>query len=295
MSSGSRVQPIPVNTQNLNIINTLFNISMKENYMESGYFAPTYKLGFINNGQDYLDRMFTIEERNGMLFFVRNVQFGDDQNVYRRSVYTIIQRKTLYIHYTSGILFKDFFDYAHLEPDEVSNIVFFQYEGQYYNNINEISSQDPNEYKTKTHIFNKATQIELQNDMLIYGGYFGVSAQNKVGYYIPESSLEYYHTIYFLGKVFGVVGNKSQFVSDLTTNPNNIYNIVNSVFLDPREVTGQQLTKSGKPKKQPKGNSYIGVSLMNKLASYTNIQYKRFTIGWFLCEIMYPLFFKDAW
>lgn len=297
MSSGSKITPIPVYSQNLNIINMIFNTTLKVNQMDATNFSPTYKLGFLGNGQHYLDRMFTVEERNGMLFFVRNVQFGDEQNSYKRSVYTIPQNKTLYVHYTTGTLFKDLFDYAHLESSEVSNNVIFQYDNQFYNTINEISEKDPNDYKTKTRIFIKSTQNEIYNNMYIYGTYIDFQSQNKVGYYIPESSIEYYHTIYFLGKLFGVVDNnyKYQFFSDLSSNPNNIYNVINQVFTDPRQIGGQILNKNGMPKKQPKKNPYMGVSLMNKLASEINLQFKRFTIGWFLCEIMYPLFFADAW
>ena len=107
MSLVSRIPPVPVFTQNLNYINILFNITLKQNQMEPGNYAPTFKLGFIGNGSHYLDRMFTIEERSGIIFFARNIEFGDEKNEYRRSMYAIVQNKTIYVHYTTGILFKE--------------------------------------------------------------------------------------------------------------------------------------------------------------------------------------------
>lgn len=295
MSSGSRISPIQIFVQNLHHINTLFNISLKQNQMEAGNYAPIFKLGFLGNGSHYLDRMFTIEERNGIIFFVRNVQFGDEKNEYRRSVYSIIKDKTLYVHYTTGILFKDLFDYAHIEPTEISETLYFYYNDKYYNTIKEISDQDPINYKTKTIIVSKIKQIEIPNDMLIYGSFFGLTSQLKVGYYIPEENIPYYHVILFMGKQFGLVPNASHFFQSIANDPNGMYTVVNTVFLDPRQYGQAKLNKSGNLKKQSKNNPYVGVNLINKLSSEKILQNKRFIVGWFLCEIMYQFFFSDAW
>lgn len=295
MSSGSVVANIPVITENLNHINILFNFCLKQNPFDNVNYSPAFKLGFINGGQNVFDRMFTVEERNGIIFFVKSVPPSGEENNTRRSVYAISQKKTLYIHYKRSVLFKDLFDYCHLEPDEVANFLIFLSEGTYYNSIAEISSKNPSGYKETTKILTREKGIEVGNDMLIYSLYLGIESQKKVGYYIPEQNNGYLHVTLFLGKEFGLVDNPRSFFGELANDSNKILTVANTVFLDPRQYTQPQLTKTGKIKKQPKKNPYIGLSLVNKLVEDETIQYKRFTIGWFLCEILYPFFYFDAW
>lgn len=294
MSVGTRIPPIPIYTQRLGRINELFNLSLKSNPMETNDYSPVFKLGFINNGTHYLDRMFTIEERRGMLFFVRNVPFGDEDGEYRRSVYVIPKSKVLYLHYQTGIIFSDFFEYAHIEVTEVMEFVSFYYNDKFYNTIKEISDQDAFGYKEKTRIMIKFNQTEMQNNLLIYGGFFGKISQLKVGYFIPEESLQYYHSALFMVKQFGLIPNPSQFFHSIDSDPNSMYSLANYVFADPRMYIAPKLTKTGKIKKIPSKNPYIGVSLLNKLEEAKNHQERRFIIGWFLCEIIYPYIFSDA-
>lgn len=291
MSLGDNIPPIPIYKERLARIGDIFNISLKTSPMEPYDYSPTFKLGFINNGSHYTDRMFTIEERRGMLFFTRNVPFDDE---YRRSVYSIPKSKILYVHYTSGVIFGDFFDYAHIEQQEVSEHVTFFYEDKFYNNIREISTLNPTEYKTKTRIMIKLNQTEMQNDIHVYATFFGKTCQLKVGYFVSDENIQFYHVNIFMGKQFGLVPSPTQFFQMVDSDPNSMYSLTNYVFADPRVYGAPKLTKNGKVKELPSKNPYIGVSLLNKLEESKNQQERRFIIGWFLCEILYPYIFADA-
>lgn len=303
MSTIQRIQPIPVYTTRLARLNELFNICIRDGLMDNWEYSPAIKLGFIGNGNHYLDRMFTIEERNGMLFFVKNVIFGDDMNEYRRSVYVIPKSKVMYVHYFTGIIFQDLFDYLHIEPSPMLN---FYYGEKYYDTIKEISDQDPVGYKLSTRIFikqpdtnqgfnnqNTLNVIELQNDIQMFTTFYNKDLQLKIGYYIPDSSIQFYHTIEFLPRKFGLVQYPSYYFSEIDKSAEGMFILANNLFLDPRSGP-VKLTKNGKVAKQTVKNPYIGVSLFNKLQEAKNKQQRRIILGWFICEIMYSYIFADA-
>lgn len=292
LNSFERKKPIAVYKNHLPYIDFLFNAALRTNQIDQFNYSPLLKLAFLGNADHYLDRMFVIEEGQIILFLVRNVQFAQEPGEYRRSAYTILRSKTKLIHYDTGIIFSDIFDYAHIEPQETINYISFLYEGKIYTNITEISSIDPT-YKLKTKIAININGNELPNDIYYYCCGFQSDIKQKIGYYIPDENLEYYHVIHSFPANFGKVSNQQMFFQNLLSNPNNVYNLLSFVFDDPNLGKPIALTRTGKPKKKIAGNAYNGVSLATQLATETDSQAKKMIIGWFLCEILYPFFFYN--
>lgn len=292
MSTFTQLPPVPVNQQRLYRLNELYNIGLKTNIPGVASAIPIFKVGFIGKGTQYLDRMFTVEERLRMLFFVRNVNYGENKDEIRRSWYVIPLRMTKYIHLSIGITFSDFFDYAHLEEEEVSQYVTFYYNGNPIRSIREASNVDA-DYKSKTRIRINASGYELMNDMQTYGQSVGLISQVKVGYYIPDESIRFYHAVEFLPNQFGLVLDQGRFFYEMDNDPDAMYKIANYTFADPRQYKPPKLTKKGTLKTQPAKNPFLAVSLMNHLEGKSE-QDKLAIIGWFICEILYSYIFTDT-
>lgn len=292
LNSFERKQPIAIYKNHLAYIDLLFNAALRNNQIDQSNYAPFIKVGFLGNANHYLDRMFCVEEGLVMLIFVRNVQFGTEPGEYKRSAYMIVRNKTKLIHFDTGIIFSDVFDYAHIEPQETVNNISFLYNGLIYTDIKQISSID-GDYKSKTKIAININGNELPNDMYYYCYGFRGDVTSKIGYYIPDENFEYYHVIHHFPDNFGKISNPQIFFQSLLSDSNNIYNLLNFVFEDPNLGKHVQLTRTGKPKKKIAANTYNGISLATYLSSETDHQAKKTAIGWFLCEILYQFFFFD--
>ena len=267
---------LKVKIENLSYINDIFSLCLDEN-------APVYKLAFIGNGDHYLYRTFTVEEKLGIITLVKNVEFKKNGVLqYRRSTYMIPQSKIKMIHYQTGKSVNDLFDYATLEQD--TNLYF------YYNNqmitINEVLRI--HKYKEVCQIyFMSENQYYLidPKDFYSYAVYVNYLASYKLAYHIPDEQIPYLHVIDFINRCFSPKLNHEDIYRDLINDrQNGLLNLVNKEWED--------IDNELAPVK--KSNTFINVSLIHKLSQTKDLQTKRIIIGWFLCEIMYGLFFTDA-
>lgn len=287
-----RIPPISIFKERLFYIDYIFNSAIKINQYDSNSYQPLIKVAFLGKGDTFLDRIFTAEDGEFILTFVKNVLFDSDLNIYKRSSYMIMREALSYVHFDTGIIFKDIFEYAQIEKEEVKQILIFSYEDKLYEDISEISSNDQN-YKTKTKILIKSNGTEIKNDMYIYNRLFGIYSQSKIGYYISDDNIKYFHVTMFYKDVFGAIRDQYAFFMPLLQNPDNVIPLINTIPDNIKSVI--QNTETGrkkKQKKQPKDN-YLGMSLVGQIASASNLQNKKIIVAWYLCEIMYPFFFRN--
>lgn len=287
-----RKQPISIYKNHLPYIDILFNISLKVHQNDQTNYSPFLKVGFFGNADHFLDRMFVVEDGPMIVVFVRNVQNESDVSSYKRSVYMIIRRKLKFIHFDSGIIFDDIFDYAHIENEEVNKYISFVYNGNVYKDIKEISNIDL-DYKSKTKIYIDFNGMELQNDLYYYCYAFQGEISKKIGYYIPTENIEYYHVVHHFRSDFGKNPNQQLMFQNLLNDTNNFYTLINYIFEDPNFGKAPEFTRYGNIKKKASKSTYNGVSLVTQLATKTDIQSKKMIIGWFICEILYQFFFYN--
>lgn len=271
------MESIPVYKDHLVYIDGIFNICLGEGN------SPIIKLGFLGNTNHILDRMFVIDDNEIMILFAKTVQFGTDEGEYRRSIYIMTRSKINLIHFDTKTVFGDLFDYSHIETSEISKNIIFVYNNTIYESISQISSIDP-DYKSKTKIYDKTGNYELQNSIYQYSRIFPGEISKKIGYYVTDENIKYFHVIHFIPGMFGKIPNLQQFFNLLQSDYNNIQKLVFTIFEDP--LGG--ITKKGKKK-----NPHIGVNLINRLTKDNDLQSKKMTIGWFLCEIMYSFIFLN--
>lgn len=273
-------------------IDYIFNSAIRTNQYDTNNYQPMIKVAFLGRGDNFLDKMFTAEDGQFILTFVKNVLFDNELNIYKRSSYMIMREALLYVHFDTGIIFKDIFDYAHIESEETKQFLIFLYKDKLYENISEISSFDK-DYKKSTKILARLNNTEIQNDMYYYNGFFGIYSCSKIGYYISDENIKYFHVTMFYKDVFGSIRDPYSFFMPLLQNPANIITVINTIPENIKPVISQSETgRKKKPKKQPK-DTYLGLSLVGKIASASNLQNKKITVAWFLCEIMYPFFFAN--
>lgn len=251
------ISPVNVRSDSLWYIDNLFNTCIKNNANNS----PCILLGILKSGESPLEKMFVAEEKNHNVIFIRNVEH--ESGIFRRSAYIIVRSKILFIHFATGFILRDIFDYCHVEHEQVKNVVCFFYEGLQYDNIADISSRDVN-YKSKTHIFTYDKR-EINSSIFNILPILGLRIFNNIGYYIPDESIKNFHVMAYFSKLFG------QF--DKSVNFNNIEKIISSV------------PTIGPPK------IHLNTSLEIKLNSYNELQDKKIVIAWFLCEAMFNIFY----
>lgn len=286
------VKPITIYKERLQYSNYLFNVALKSNQNDTNNYSPLIKVGFLGDCRHHLDRLFVVEETEPMVIMVKNVDARSEPGIYKRTAYIIVRSKLKYVHFDTGFIINDIFDYSHIEPLEISNYILFYYEDNFYDKIVDISSKDIN-YKTKTKIFVKNTGNELTNNLFYYIYNFGIQTVNKIGYYIPESSIPNFHVMCHIPYKFGKIPNIISTFDSILSNQSNIIVLINNV-LDISTEYHETLTITGKTKKkkQPK-NKFVGVSLIAKLMDTNSLQMKRIFIGWYLCEVLYQFFFYE--
>jgi hypothetical protein len=281
---------VNINSQRLDVITKLFNITLSNDLTNM---APFIKVGLIGNYSSIFDRFFTTEENKIMLTFVRNVKNTDDDDAYKRSAYMIVRKKTRLIHFRTGLIFDDVFDYAHIEQTELYNFgISFYYNDKYYTNINDISSIDP-EYKQKTIIcyLNNSNQIVMENHIHTYCYLFGNFIDKKVGFYIPDENIEYLHVIHHFKSSFGLIADKNRCWAYLDNNDNNLNILINQNFINPATMKEIKYTKKGTVKNEKDIDNFIHLNLISKIKSVNDYQIKRLIIGWFISEILYSYIF----
>lgn len=286
-----RVRPITIYKERLQYSNYLFNITLRNGQTDTNDYSPLIKVGFLGDCRHHLDRLFVSEETEHMVIMVKNVDANIEPGIYKRTAYIIVRSKLKYVHFDTGYIISDIFDYAHIEPLEVLNYICFSYEDVIYDNIVDISSKHPN-YKTKTKIIVRSNGVELINNLFYYIYNFKNEIVFKLGYYIPESSIVNFHAMCHIPDKFGVLPNIIPAFEAILNNPSNIITLINSVLDGSKEYQNEDLNASGKKKKkkQPK-NKFVGVSLMAKLMDTNSLQMRKIFIGWFLCEVLYQFFF----
>lgn len=282
-----KIGPVGTFKERLPYIDLFFNISIKTDQNDMVNYAPIIKVGFIGKGINFTDRMFVAEETEHMLIFVRNVTFDSEPGGYRRSVYIIPRKYIKYVHFDTGYVVSDMLDYSLVESEEVSKFIHFSYEDKIYERLSEIVNLDKN-YKTKTKIIMKGTDQVMNFSLFDYIRDPASEARNKLGYFVPEDSIKYYHVMMFIGQKFGKLQNQyaifSQLLEDRQNIYNNIYRLVTSI--SDTGGTAVKVTKKGIPK-----TDLISESLVSTITRDDTLQMKKIFVAWFLCEIMYPFFF----
>lgn len=288
----NRVEPILVIKQTLPYIDMLFNLCLKINDMDGINYSPLIKLAFYNKCNHYLDRLFVVEETESMVIMVKNVSTGTEAGVYKRSAYIIMKKALKFVHFDKGYIFSDLFEYCHIEPEETSKHLYYRYQDRNYRTIEEISSIDK-DYKTKTKILYLQNNNEVPNDINLYIKYLGNEIIFKVGYYIPDESIKFFHVMMHLPSRFGELENPITVFESILADPNNLKVLINTVLLD-LNPTGQKIgVKSKKIKSNQPKNKYLGMSLVSQLFKESDsLQLKRIFIGWFMCEVLFSFFFR---
>lgn len=260
-----------VNVQRLNYIDDIFNDSIAPE-IQNANFNPIIKVGFLDGYENIRQKMFVAEETKYMLIFVKNVDFVDTtnkQNKFKRSAYAIIRRKVKYIHFETRNIINDIFDYSFLEPNEISNNISFVYNNEYTtNNIYDIYNID-NNYKSKTRIFTNDNQ-EIENDLYYYFTIFKNQIQYKLGYYVDDEAIKFFHVIMFISWNYGNIPNEEYVFNELMiSKKRTIDEIIKTYYND-------------------KGSR----SLISQIKSDEHLQLKKIFVACFLCETLYSFFFN---
>lgn len=291
MSEYQRISPLIFRSNFSPYISYIFNKLLRQSQMDTNNYSPILKFGFYGNGAHMSERMFTSEESMYMISFVKNVTLEPPSSATRRSFYMIVRSKVHYVHFVTGIIFKDLLDYANLEEQEVSKYFVFQHNGRIYERVSEIIHIDTN-YKQNTKILAKTNSSEFPNDIFYYLHYIPMvdnsykEPELKIGYYIPESSLPSFHVSLHISTCFSLKMDRTP-----------LYNAIINDFstLDKLLLTNlsEGLSKSKKYEEDGKliSFNFVESSLAIRVASTNKIQQKRIDIAWFLAEILYGLFF----
>ena len=285
-SSFSKIDPIRVHMERFQYIDYIFNLCLSGSFQSATIVSPAIKVGFIERGSHVLERMFVAEDFESMLIFLRNVPLGSKPNVYIRTAHIMPRSFINYVHFTTGLIFKDLFDYCLIERDETNANLYFIHEDQVCFDLNEIIAKDQN-YKTNTKIFIKTSNFEIGNSLFLYSYSFKEYIQYKVGYYLLDVNYDYFHPMINISKNYGQLQNAYNIFTSILSNSEYIVSLVNFQFQSSLTVDDEDGVKNGR---KPK---LIGMSLIDNVKACKSNQEKRITIGWFLCEIMYGFFFDN--
>lgn len=294
LNSLEKISPVTVYKDRLQYLNLLFNLSLKSNPYDSVNYSPVIKLAFLGKGNHYLDRLFVVEETETMITMVKNVSTTTGDGVYKRSAYMMMRQAFKFVHFDTGSIISDLLEYAHLEVDEIAKHFYFWYEGKAYGNIIEISSRDT-EYKSKVSIVLKSSNTVFENNINMYIYNLGVETSFKIGYYIPDESILYFHVMVHMPDKFGGIPDIGSAINSLLADPNNFSVLINSVLSDisPQITTVNDENKKSKGKKKLPKNKFLGISLITKISETASLQMKRIFVGWFICEVLYQFFFYN--
>lgn len=293
MSGYQQISPLSFRPNFSPYISYIFNKLMRQHQSDTTNYAPILKFGFYGNGNHMSERMFTSEESMYMISFVKNVSLEPPYNSIRRSFYMIARSKVHYLHYKTGIIFKDLFDYAYLEDEEVSKYFVFQHNERIYTKISEIIPTDVN-YKNNTKIIFKSNNTEFYNDMFYYLHTIPMidnsykEPELKIGYYIPESSLSSFHVSNHISSCFSLRTDRTQLYNSIINNFSTLDVLLQTNFSEGLSSSNEYM-EEGKTVKI----LFIGSSLSIMVSSTDKIQQKRIYIAWFIAEILYGLFFNN--
>lgn len=300
LNSLEKIHPVTVYQDRLIFLEYLFYYSLRINEYDTTNYSPSIKLAFIGNGNNILDRLFVVEETESMILMVKNVSVPP-KNVsiknepYKRSAYIMMRQAFKFVHFDTGYIFNDLLDYCHIEPERISNYIYFVYEDNRYENIKDISSKD-DKYKSKVRIFTN-NNMEITNNINFYIQYIGYSEiKSKIGYYISNESIKYFHVMSHLKENFGSLENIETSSPILISDPTKFLYLINTVL---NTITSESVIiddeSRSRCKKQKKKvtKETIGFSLVTKLKEQESNQNKRIAIGWFICEVLYQFFFRS--
>lgn len=282
MSNLTKIKPI--NVINLHLIPQFYQHTINDFSI-----VPILKVGFFGSGENYLEKMFVVEENQFIISFVKNVFLGNKEQSYRRSMYIIVRSKVSYVHFKTGTIFKDIFDYALIEKDEVAEFFEFEYKGTRSLDVESLYYDD-NDFKTKTKIFIKSTDIEVENNFYHYIYYLPINPQlqykeiqNKVGYYIEEDSLSNFHICQHFSKIFSTQ-DSDQIIKYIYDNAENLDQIISQI-VNTNFSSGYINNDNNKIK-------INNDSLINIIKNEISSQLKSTQIGVFLAEVLFKLFFR---
>lgn len=289
----SKINPININPNGINFIDCIFN--------SFGIEVPYIKLSFFSNGENVLERMFICEDNDNMITAVMNVISSTDEKtkkiIYRRAVYMIVRSKISYVHFASGEIFSDLFEYSILESYETDNCLVFVHNG-IQDTLFNIKNRDSN-YKTNTSVFFRYYENDIENfheignDIFNYikcSKYYGNNEiDKKIGYYLKNENFDYFHPILRMKKSFGYSSFINQMCDFYLQNFDRI-----------GEFTGKVFDKNQfYPSNCDEKANYFDNSLHGIVASLyedsfeKNLQNIKFNIGFFISEILYRYIYGD--
>lgn len=304
-----KIEPIRVHSERFDLIDSVFNLSLGGFLFPQGNqtsLSPAIRIAFIERGLHVLERMFVVEDFKPMITMILNTPLKRP-NAYIRTAYMIVRTHIDYIHYKSGYIFKDLFDYCLFEHQQTNANLFFLHNGSTDLTLNQIIAKDPN-YKVNTRVFLRSNNYEIGNDMFQYSYFFRQQIQDNVAYYVREEKYEdYFHPILNFTKNFGKAEEIGNIYASILQNPQLIVNFVNHIFKSSSDLdvyddeyedesdddSDDEDQKKKKKTKKERKTKYIGMSLIAKIGTTEKMQEKRIIIGCFICEMMYRLFFDD--
>lgn len=285
----SKINPVSVRNEYINILSYSFNYILKKHVNDNNNYSPLIKFGFYHNGNTIEEKMFVCEDSDLMVSFVKNVVLNPPNNSIRRSFYMIIRPKVSYIHLSTGYIFDDLIDYAVLENVEFNKYLYIIYNDKYIENPLELYQIDK-EFKSKVKIFTRDGNVLFNNNMRDYMKYLPYTSQffnkefdTKIAYYIQDKNIQNFHVAYHISECFSPdTMPKDQLVYGVMQNTA----YLNTLFETDFTQIGHQ--KSTKQKRE----NYVGSSLVRKIKSIgENIQEQKYIIAWFFCEMLFSLFF----
>jgi hypothetical protein len=281
-----------IRSQNLDYIDYIFNNLIGTEFQQNN--SPFIKVAFLGNSTDFSEKMFVADDSKNIITLVRNVRSGVKLDNIKRSVYMIIKIKLKYIHFSTGNIFSDIYDYAILESDETSKVIYFEYNGIKYDKIKDIIRYE--NYKDKTKIFFKQGDQQISNDMtnyLIIMRHFGVIVKN-IGYYIPNESLKYFHVVQSVSSNFGKITNEREFFTKLLENPVVKINELINTELNGSKINQENCKDCGDEDDEGEDNGKrktIKMSLKTKIDSTKIIQEKKILLALFFSEVLFNFYF----
>lgn len=283
------ISPLNIHSERFQYIDYMFNYCLTNNFEPQNIVSPSVKVCFIETGTKYTDRMFVAEDYEPMVLVVRNIT-TDKPSLFNRVAHIIVRSKINYVHFSTGSIFKDLFDYSFLEPEEIKTNIYFYHNEKTYDNIGDIAKIDE-DFKMTTRVFLRNNNMEIGNNLFYYSYTFKYPSTQKIGYYILPQNYEYLHVITNIPTKFGEMNDDINKFNEMLQDPNKIFNVLSYIFGDVPSIMVEVKGKNGKSKYKETKVKSVNKSLIDKVNSTTAKQEKVVIISWFLCEIMFKFFY----
>lgn len=289
-------EPINIYSERLKYINLTYNYLLNQSFTElsNNNKQPAIKLGFIGDASSESERLFVAQDSPQLILMIRKTKLETDKEKKIKSVYFIVRSLVKYIHFSTGYIIKDIFDYFSLEIEEMfSNVYFIHYIPQFdsygnfiqynttqYTDIREIMKIDEN-YKTTTtvHLIYNNFKIE---DIYTYSYIYMQIVERKIGYYVPVESYKCFHPHINISENFGNLSNEEL-----------QYQYQSLLFSDQYLVNFINLKMVSNYNSINIKQKITTISLNDKISGIPNNeeQEKRVVISWFLIDVLYNFIF----